>query len=73
MAKEVKQSWFGLIATKGILTPSNHVRVSPGKIGGQVSALARSYVYSEPRQKVLSRDYCPDNVSVVAKPPNPAF
>ena len=46
---------FCLVATKGILTPSNHVRMSPGKIGGQVSILARSYVYSEPCQKILSR------------------
>ena len=64
---------FCLVATKGIPTPSNHVRMSPGKIGGQVSILARSYVYSEPCQKILSRGWCPDNVSLVPKPQNPAF
>lgn len=64
---------FCLIATEGVPTPSNHVRMSPGKIGGQVKKLAGSHVYSEPLQGILSRDYCPDNVSIVPEPPNPAF
>lgn len=39
---------FCPVATKDISTPSNQVRMSPGKIGGQVRKLAGNHVYSEP-------------------------